>query len=490
MDSSILFASGWVSESVMALLIRLGVVVQLVVERPSSSLSWWEWIWTWFGYSYTTTVHILDAWMVCLYLGLFMVIGIPLLCCCMYLIWFVTRTFLLRTLKMFRGAWSFYKGACTCVFRWLASKKDPGEVVGVVIEDGDLVVGVRPESIREGSNFTDFATPPFQGTIGVLESGVFRAKGCFVRINDAANQPWFAMPEHVWAGLPRDCHISGRSGAVSIDRETLSNSDGRARRVIYIDTDVVAVEATPGEASLAGLQTAKIHNGDGASSSFAKIVGPGGKGSVGSLRASDTLFGYYVYNGSTVGGFSGAAYVVHDRAIAIHSSGGAHNYGYSMRLIYVTLLYHLKMKPEDTSDFLFDSFINRKRRIRIDQSWGHPDTVRLQVDKQFHIMDAEKVRAAVGKGVELEGWLEPESDQGNFSSMPLSGGCASSTELTQAGTSDLQGLISGLSTLAKAVSGSSATATSTGKNSAGQKKPKPKKASATTSTTSPDPPPQ
>lgn len=475
----------------MALLIRLGIVVELVVERPSETLSWWEWFWTWFGYSYTTTVHSLQMWLLCAYAGIILVVGIPLLCCLGYLVWYMIRSTLHRVCGLIARTWALYKSACTCVFRWLASAKDPGEVVGTVIEDGDLVVGVSPESIREGSNFTDFATPPFQGSIGVLDAGVFRAKGCFVRINDVASQPWFTMPEHVWAGLPRSCHIRGRTGVVPIDRETLSNSDGRTRRVINIDTDVVAVEATPGEASLAGLQVAKIHNGDGAASSFAKIVGPNGKGSVGSLRASDTLFGYYVYNGSTVGGFSGAAYVVHDRPIAIHSSGGAHNYGYSMRLIYVTLLYHLKMKPEDTSDFLLDAFINRKRRIRIDQSWGHSDTVRLQVDKQYHIMERDKVKAAVGKGVELEGWIEPESDQGNFQPTTSSGGCESSTELTQAGTSSLQGLISDLSTLAKAVSGSSATAQSTKKSSHGQgSKHKPKKASSTTSTTSPDPPPQ
>lgn len=444
MSLNFLSVGGWASELGWKLLYAVRIVVDREVEIPSQDLSWWQWFWTLFGYSYTTTVRTWQPLVCCLYLLLFIILAMPVVVGLAQLVWYVVTTAFRLLVWLIKSFVFGYLSTYTCVFRWLASDKEPGAVSNVVSESAQFVVGVLPESMREGSPLADYEIPPCQGALGKQTGGTFQAAGCFVRVNDTSSQPWIIMPGHVWASQDRHCHALGRSGTVPFDKVELPATDGRARRVLNVDTDIVAVEITAGEASKLGLQCASIHNGRDTTSCFVKIVGPTGRGSMAKISDAPSLFGYYVYEGSTIGGFSGAAYIAGTNVLAIHLAGGKSNFGYSLRLAYVTLLRLLKMKSEDSEDFLIDQFKGKKRAIRIDNSWGHSDTVRLQIRGEYHIMDADSVRAAVGKGVELEGWVawEPEStNQGNEQTTTSTGGCASLTESTQAATSERQSLM-------------------------------------------------
>lgn len=467
------------------LLYALRIVVDRTVEIPSQELTWWQWFWTLFGYSYTTTVRTWQPAVIGLYLFLLGMLAVPIMTGLLQLTWITLKSAIRLSIWAGRSFGRAYVSACSCVFRWLASDKEPGAISNVVPASIQFVAGCLPESMRDASPLADYEIPPCQGAIGQVVGETFQASGCFVRVNDMASQPWIIMPEHVWASPDRYCHVLGRSGSIPFDKKELPSTDGRVRRVLILDTDLVAVEITEGEASRMGLKCAAIHNGRDASSCFVKIVGPLGRGSMAKMSDAPTLFGYYVYEGSTVGGFSGAAYIAGSHVLAVHLAGGKTNYGYSMRLAYVTLLRLLKMKPEDSEDFLIDQFKGKKRAIRIDNSWGHSDTVRLQIRGEYHIMDADSVRAAVGKGVELEGWVawQPESaDQGNGETTQSTGGCASLTESTQAATSGHQELMQELLPALKRMVGNAVSTQLKRSRSLGpEKTPTRKQASGTTS---------
>lgn len=434
-----LVVDGWVSGLILPYLQTLGLVTASVVRSPRDPVTFWEWLWSWFGYTYytETTVHILNGFGMgaCLLL-LLLLIPLSFWCCGLTILG--TKRLLLMVYRRTRFLLVAYWNTCMCVFRWLASDKDPGAIVRIVSDAPEHVVGVLPESLKEGSPLTsDYEIPNFQASIGALVSGTFQAKGCCVRVDIAGHGPFLIVPEHVWAGTSDDVHLHSRGVTCALSKAQLPNTDGRERMVFTLDTDLLAVQVTDREVSSLKLKVTEINNGFVSSGVLAKIVGPQGRGSMGTIRSHPNTFGYYTYEGSTVGGFSGAAYVVGNRAIAVHLSGGSVNLGYSLRLAYLTLQYQLKVRLEDSGDFLIRQFKDRKQRVWFDETWGHSDTVRLQVGGEYHIMDRSKVHDVLGD-VELQGWIIPECAYSeNFPQARDSGVCESSIESPQAETQKL-----------------------------------------------------
>nr|UGO57191.1 MAG: hypothetical protein 2 [Riboviria sp.] len=81
-----------------------------------------------------------------------------------------------------------------------------------------------------------------------------------------------------------------------------------------------------------------------------------GNGSHGKLIADPTEFGRTIYDGTTKRGYSGACYYQGDVALGMHISGGEKNAGYAMHYVALLVRKALKIKNEDTEDFLDSIF--------------------------------------------------------------------------------------------------------------------------------------
>ncbi|APG75840.1 hypothetical protein 1 [Hubei sobemo-like virus 47] len=258
------------------------------------------------------------------------------------------------------------------------------------------------ESIREGSLLTPMSMPKVQVLVGQMKNGEFCVHGCGVRM-----ELFLVMPDHVWSYS----QLESETKRVWL----LGPRKGKPMEVTFkeieiIDTDLVYTKLSPDEWSMLAVGVSTLYHEVQFAGSYAAIVGPMGLGSTGLLRHDSTVFGRVVYDGSTTGGFSGAAYVVAGRLAGVHQRGGPVNGGYSASYIWVTLCAMEKLKQEATEDWLRNSFKNKKR-VRVDQSWKDLDTVRVQVDGQYAIIDKDSMRKTFGKNwnEELSSFKVPKS---------------------------------------------------------------------------------
>lgn len=99
------------------------------------------------------------------------------------------------------------------------------------------------------------------------------------------------------------------------------------------------------------------------------IVGIAGKGTTGTLRASDVAqhgLGHVEYKASTYGGYSGAPYMSGNSAYGMHTHGGARNGGYSLLYLYCIAKIELKHDEEDSDDAFLRRLFNDE-----DEVWYH-----------------------------------------------------------------------------------------------------------------------
>lgn len=116
------------------------------------------------------------------------------------------------------------------------------------------------------------------------------------------------------------------------------------------------------------------------------------------INKMDQAFGMLEYKGSTITGFSGAAYVYGTRVVGIHCGGGAINYGFAADWIMSQLnqverlaappgvvkesnsgLYELKRALRSTT----------RDRVRTSRT-GDPSEIEVQVDGKYWILDMEE----------------------------------------------------------------------------------------------------
>lgn len=128
---------------------------------------------------------------------------------------------------------------------------------------------------------------------------------------------------------------------------------------------------------------------------IAIIVGPQGKGTQGKLEHDSTIFGRVIYHGTTLGGYSGAAYMVANQITGIHLNGGKRNGGFSASYIWVTLCFLEKVKQESTEDWLNNTFATKKRFL-VDTTWGDLDTQRIKINGQFAVVERSSLAKTLG----------------------------------------------------------------------------------------------
>lgn len=377
-------------EWLLHLLVKLGVlrrVVQLEVRDP---IGWWEWFWSLLGWQYKEAVEYLHLDF--LYLVTWTLVVVMVMAC----IWaafnglvILARWSLKQAVMLIARAFGKLGEIFSCVFRLLASAWEPGAMAKVVVPSARSLP-YNTESIRLGSILTKFDIPGCQVVFGVVNGERFLAHGCGIRVSVPTHDDAFIItPLHVLCGLPDVFHLRGKAGTIKVDKTLcVRGTKSSTREYLELDTDMGAFPITPVEASQIGVSVASIlprlERGV-----LAKIVGPSGEGSTGELKACSFVFGQLVYNGSTLAGFSGAGYLVGKSVVGIHVAGGSRNVGYSLRLAYVTLLHFIKVKPEDTDEWLENIVKNKRYKIEVDPAWQHLDTVRIRVKGEYHIVDRD-----------------------------------------------------------------------------------------------------
>lgn len=237
------------------------------------------------------------------------------------------------------------------------------------------------ESVRQGSTEQEMLPPKSQVLFGDMVAGEFHANGCGVRMSN-----WIVVPGHVFSGCESPC-VKGRQHWVNL---------GKDRDYIDLDTDLIAIKLTEKELSIVGVQVSSISHSLPYSGDYVQIVGPLGKGTAGTLRHDRHVFGRVCYDGTTVAGYSGAAYTSGNRIVAIHTNGGAVNGGYSASYVYSLLCAHDRIKPEDSEDWLRNQFRKDKQRIRYDKRWNDLDEVRVEVNGRYAVVTRDAMVRAFG----------------------------------------------------------------------------------------------
>nr|UGO57521.1 MAG: hypothetical protein 1 [Riboviria sp.] len=243
--------------------------------------------------------------------------------------------------------------------------------------------------------------PKCQCIFGDLIEGEFRAYGCGIRIDLPDSEIYLLSAQHVWAMFAGKTHfaVRGPSTTVVLAVETFKrNHTDVSRDPVLVDTDVVAIPITASEASQTGITKADIASGND-NKLPVSICGPCGVGSVAPISPSKSVFGYYQYEGSTDGGFSGAAYCAGKRILAMHLAGGIVNHGYSVQLAYVTLCALKRVKEESSESWLEEEIRDRRRTVWVDQNYGDPSEVRINVRGKFHVVQRSALAAAASIGI-------------------------------------------------------------------------------------------
>ncbi|APG75847.1 hypothetical protein 1 [Hubei sobemo-like virus 46] len=283
------------------------------------------------------------------------------------------------------------------LLRWILSKAVPGFRQARSWITGKVEARFEPtrldgrenvmESIRDGSLLTPMMTPKCQVSVGQMRDGEFHIHGCGVRL-----ETFLVLPDHVWS-YSRISSETGRTWLMGAAEKPIEVSEFEAN---VLDTDMVYVRLPNNVWSQLGVGTSALVHEVPSQGVYCTIVGPATLGSCGMLRHDPYVFGRVVYDGSTTGGFSGAAYMRANSIAGIHQRGGKTcNGGFSVSYLWVTLCAMEKMKPEDTADWLRNSF-KGKKRVRVDKSWADTDTVRVMVDGAFAIVERSSMKQAFG----------------------------------------------------------------------------------------------
>nr|WNT71144.1 MAG: hypothetical protein [Latepeofons virus] len=262
-------------------------------------------------------------------------------------------------------------------FRWLKKKLGPMQVVY------DPQMNTQKsmlESRRAGSDEVVMTRPRSQCQVGVMRDGDFVVIGCALRFESNM----LVGPDHVLGGDSEEIkHVRGTQNCVSL----------RGKERIPLDTDLVAIRLTDQEFATIGVSVCKIGT-VGDKGTLAQIVGSEGKGTVGVMASDPLLFGRVTYAGTTLGGYSGAAYTIGAAVVGIHQMGGKVNGGYSASYVWSLIRIALEQRFEASEDWLLGQF-KAGKKIKW-QRTGDPDVVQVYVDGYYSAVEPSSMAKAFG----------------------------------------------------------------------------------------------
>lgn len=241
---------------------------------------------------------------------------------------------------------------------------------------------VYMESVRKGSEERPMTSCAAQCTIGRID-----VAGDFIVIGNALrfDEDWLVGPDHV---LAEDAvYAKGRQSKVSL----------KGFERVKLATDLVAIRLKSDDWARIGVAVLKLGHVEG--SEFVSICGPAGTGTCGSMSLDHERFGWTVYEGTTMPGYSGAAYQKGPMAVSMHVHGGVVNAGYAAGYIWVLLKIHMKMYDEDTESYLREQ--HRRGTITRFRSspWGG-DEVIFEINGRFEFHRERNLAAHFGENWE------------------------------------------------------------------------------------------
>lgn len=229
------------------------------------------------------------------------------------------------------------------------------------------------ESVREGSLEMKLTAPKCQTVVGYYDedNGVFKVHGCAVRVGD-----FILLPDHVFS----------QESAAHVKLSNGKYHDLRSDPFIVIETDVVAVRCEPAVLSQLGLAKVLLQHEMSEYGIGVSVVGALGLGTTGRLRPGD--FGRVIYDGTTRGGYSGAAYMQGSRLVGIHQHGGQVNGGFSISYLWACLNYEINIVEETSKEWL-EGCLRSGKKVYVDAAWGAMDSKRINVSGRYAIVTRE-----------------------------------------------------------------------------------------------------
>lgn len=378
----------WIGLAVQRLFLW-GVLSEAVRDVERVPVGWIEWLWSWFGYRYFRQEYDLNLEVLRLmFLTLLLAFAIYLVLHTLMDWWLIVFSITHAVISICFG---YISESVSCVFRLLASSGPPDKPKVAVNYSGPSLC--LAESKREGSELVPLLFPSSQVRIGSTRGEVFTASACgvVIYVNDI---PFLLTAEHAVANYPDGFSMLGKTGVVFINLPNVASDDSVStdREYHQLDTDVVAIRLSPNEVSRAGVAKSPILAVLPSQGAAVSVVGADGGGSV--ARITHGIgFGTLKYEGSTIGGFSGAGYYCGKQLVGIHLCGGVINGGYSAQCAAITLSYMLNHRPEDTPDFLKKTF-QEGTPIYEDETWGHSDSARVRIKGRYHIVERSELYLA------------------------------------------------------------------------------------------------
>ncbi|APG75920.1 hypothetical protein 1 [Wuhan insect virus 17] len=295
-----------------------------------------------------------------------------------------------------------------------------------------------PESTVAGSEFIPMERPTHQVCFGIHEWDAKLGRlgfkvmgaGCLVKWTLGANGSahyYVIVHEHT---LVHSSHMVGHNRypldyKVELMRNSLQHLDLKCLPATVFHQDHVAIELTQSQVSQLGLAPVRRIGVLDKRTSVA-IVGPNGLGSSGDAEMiSDGSIGQMSYTGSTIGGFSGCAYVSGSAVFGIHQAGGARNTGYTLSYLLKKLMLELgfckrarvervaiyvcghpvytppcgDLSVPESSDQYFKDLYMEKVPIKW-ETWG-VDEVLIEIRGRTSVHDVGTLRRKFGRA-----WLE------------------------------------------------------------------------------------
>lgn len=301
------------------------------------------------------------------------------------------------------------------------------------------------ESVKSGSNEVDMTPPPSQCGIMIKNiQGEFVIHGCAVRFPNN----WLVAPDHVLSDTRSGKFAKGRQGHLDLA--------GKER--VILAPDLVGIKLSEVEFAKIGISAAKV--GLLTRKILATIATYKGKGTCAALQNDYTIFGTVKYDGTTMPGYSGAAYMNGATIVGVHQHGGKENGGYNASYIYAALNRHDKLKMEDTPEWL-EKLARSDNPVQY-RDYDMDSIMILHEDGRYAIVERSDARAYFDSWdggflrrskknlVNYDDAEHYESASGEARNLSMSGASGSSGKPSDLDTNQLLQSISGLTRALKA----------------------------------------
>lgn len=210
------------------------------------------------------------------------------------------------------------------------------------------------ESLVAGSIFSERPVPTFQGfvarkVIDSVKGETLEIVGCCVRTEYGI---W--VPLHVLGYDVEEMFLIGRkvirAGKGGVEEVHIPTVSLKAyynviQEAEQFGSEIICIPLEMRDIQQLGLTVGRFTVLS--ERQLVTITGPGGKSSMGELRAATTI-GALKYGGSTQAGFSGAPYVLNGRIVGIHLYGGAGGNG-GQEIAYLNQLFKIMRGMQDES---------------------------------------------------------------------------------------------------------------------------------------------